>query len=274
MIIFTAIANYGINDIKPFVVSLNKSGYTDKKIALVYNLKSEVIDFLKSNGWDLYEGELHEHVILQRFRDAYCILKDISTNSILTNNIVLWLDIKDVIFQKNPKDWFNAFLMDTNEKLFAFSECVRLKDDDWATVNCGTSFPIEWEYVKNEISYCAGSIAGTIDAIADLFIEIYRWSKTTANPSQLSDQAAYNILLRLKHFKSITNYIPQSSGFITNLGTVLIKKDFFKENLTEKTPIISDNKFINPTSHTEFYVVHQYDRDPQLKEMVINEYLD
>lgn len=271
MIIFTAIANYGINDIKPFVLSLNKSGYTDKKIALVYNLKSDVIDFLKSNGWELYEGTLNEHVILQRFKDGYYILKNIVKESVL-NEYVLWLDIKDVIFQKNPSNWFYEIKPEHEKQLFAFSECVRLKDDDWATVNCGTSFPMEWEYIKDEISYCAGSIAGTTNAIADLFIEIYRWSKTSANPTQLSDQAAYNILLRMEHFKSITQYVPQSSGFITNLGTVLIKKDYFKENLTEPTPIIDGSQIINPHTHHPFYVVHQYDRDPNLKEVIINEY--
>lgn len=276
MIILTAIANYTIDDIKPFVLSLKKSGYKDKKIAIVYNLKQDVISFLKENGWELYEGELREHVILQRFVDLYYILKTLvnsTETSPVSNEYVLWLDVKDVVFQKNPSDWFNSE-QHANKKILAFSECVRLNDDDWARVNCGTSFPMEWEFVKNEISYCAGTIAGQINAIADLFIEIYRWAKTTANQSQLSDQAAYNILLRTEHFKSITKYIQQSEGIVTNLGTVLIKKDYFKDKLIEKTPIIKGHKVINPETNTEFYIVHQYDRNPHLKEMIINAYID
>lgn len=276
MIILTAIANYTITDIKPFVLSLKKSGYNDKKIAIVYNLKPDVISFLKENEWELYEGELKEHVILQRFLDLYYILKTVVNNDdsrFISSEYVLWLDVKDVVFQKNPSDWFNSENHE-NKKILAFSECVRLNDDDWARVNCGTSFPMEWEFVKNEVSYCAGTIAGQVNAIADLFIEIYRWAKTTANQSQLSDQAAYNILLRTEHFKSITKYVQQSEGLVTNLGTVLIKKDYFKDKLIEKTPIISKNKIVNPETNKEFYIVHQYDRNPYLKEIIVNAYID
>jgi hypothetical protein len=276
MIILTAIANYTIEDIKPFVLSLKRSGYNDKKIAVVYNLKPDVISFLKENSWELYEGELREHVILQRFVDLYYILKTILSSdelNLIRNEYVLWLDIKDVIFQKNPSDWFNSDLH-ANKKLLAFSECVRLNDDDWARVNCGTSFPMEWEFVKNEISYCAGTIAGQVNAIADLFIEIYRWARTTSNPQQLSDQAAYNVLLYLNHFKNTVDFVPQEDGFLTNLGTVLIKKDYFSNNLLEKTPLYENNKFINPETNDEFYIVHQYDRNPYIKEKIINAYLD
>jgi hypothetical protein len=269
MIIFTAIANYGISDIRTFVFSLNKSGYTDKKIALIYNLSDDTKEFLKLNGWELYEGVLSEHIILQRFKDAYYLLKNINANEEL-----IWLDIKDVIFQKNPKQWIVDRLHKNGKTILAFSECVKLKDDDWATVNCGTSFPMEWEFIKNNVSYCAGTIAGKSNAIADLFIEIYRWARTTSNPQQLSDQAAYNVLLYLNHFKNTVDFVPQEDGFLTNLGTVLIKKDYFGNNLLEKTPLYENNKFINPETNDEFYIVHQYDRNPYIKEKIINAYLD
>ena len=37
-------------------------------------------------------------------------------------------------------------------------------------------------------SYCAGTIVGDVEYLKDLFINIYRWSLTTSNPQQLSDQ--------------------------------------------------------------------------------------
>ena len=36
---------------------------------MVYNVPALTISFLKDNGWEVYEGELNQHIILQRFFD-------------------------------------------------------------------------------------------------------------------------------------------------------------------------------------------------------------
>jgi hypothetical protein len=46
-------------------------------------------------------------------------------------------------------------------------------------------------------------------ALKDLFIEIYHWSRDTANTGQLSDQAAYNVLINLNHFKENVQKVDQ-----------------------------------------------------------------
>lgn len=271
MVVLTAIANYSINDISPFVFSLNKSGYTGRKIAVIYNLTESTINFLKDNGWELYSGQLNEHIILQRFRDVSYLLDTVV--SIATDVPVLWLDIKDIIFQKNPEEWISKNVNQINP-LLAFSECVRLEDDDWATINCGTSFPEEWTNIKHNTSYCAGTIAGLKEEISILFSDIYSLAKTGKNKSQLADQAAFNVLLHSNKFNKKVTCIEQSSGFVTQLGTVLIKKNFFGNKLLEPTPIISNAVIINPISHEPFYIVHQYDRSPELKEVIANAYID
>lgn len=268
MIILTAITNYTVNDIRPFVQSLNKSGYTDGKVALVYNVDDDVIQYLKSNGWELFKSDLKEHIILQRFIDAYSIL----SNDEYKNEPIFWTDIKDVIFQRNPKEWIDGELSHPYSKeIFAFSECIRLKDDPWACINSGTTFPLEWQWNSKNVSYCAGTILGLGYAVRDLFIEIYRWSKTTSNPDQLSDQAAYNVIIRLNHFRRIVDFIEQEVGFVTQLGTVWCKRDEFKDKLTEPTPILKDGLLCNSRGEP-FYVVHQYDRDSQLKQLILDTY--
>ena len=89
-----------------------------------------------------------------------------------------------MIFQTDPTEWINQ---NKKKPLFSFSECVVFKDDECTCVNSGTSFPMEWEWL-NETSYCAGTIVGDVEYLKDLFINIYRWSLTTSNPQQLSDQ--------------------------------------------------------------------------------------
>ena len=92
---------------------------------------------------------------------------------------------------------------------------------------------------------------------------------TTANPEQLSDQAAYNVLIRLNHYKESVQFVKQEDGLVTQLGTVWVHKN--RLPLLEPSPTYRDGKFYNQ-SNDEFYIVHQYDRDPQIKMEIKNLY--
>jgi len=255
------ITKYNVQDIKPYVESIEQSGFKGEKLMLVYDVSKEVIEYLDKKGWLIAQSELQEHIILQRFRDMYALLQEYQTD------VIIWTDVKDVIFQKDPTEWLNRWM---RKDILAFSECMIMKDEPWTCINSGTTFPMEWEFgMKDQISYCAGTIVGKRNAIRDLFIEIYRWSKTTANPEQLSDQAAYNVLLHLEHFKNSVQFVTQEQGFATQLGTVWMKKNEIP--LLEPTPIYKDDKFYNQKGE-QFTIVHQYDRDPHLKSQIKNLY--
>jgi hypothetical protein len=252
------ITQYGVDDIRPYVESIEKSGFNGEKLMLVYDVSTEVIEYLTTKGWLIFQSQLEEHIILQRFRDMYVILNQYETDWII------WTDVKDVIFQKDPIHWIEENSSYT--RLFAFSESIYLKDDPWAVVNTGSSFPMEWELgLKEKISYCAGTIVGDRNTIRDLFINIYRWSKTTANTGQLSDQAAYNCLINLEQYRTITKFVRQEAGFATQLGTVWVKKNELP--ILEPTPIYKDGKFYRQDGE-EFVIVHQYDRDPKIKQEI------
>jgi hypothetical protein len=265
MIILGCITKYKPQDIRPYVESLNQTGYSDRKVMMVYDVPQETIDYLKENGWELYGGELEQHIILQRFRDIYKLLQT------FTPDTIVWTDVKDVIFQQNPQTWL---VDDRNMKkdILCFSECIKLGDDPWATINSGTTFPLEWETMKEQTSYCAGTIVGRTFALRDLFLEIYHWSKLTHNPDQLADQAAFNILINLYHFKDSVQFVEQEEGFVTQMGTVHIKKDEFKDVLLEPSPVINRDGYVYNQKGELFSIVHQYDRDPKLKQLVYNRY--
>lgn len=255
------ITKYGIDDIRPYVESIDKSGFNGEKLMLIYDVSNDVIEYLTKKGWLIVQSELQEHIILQRFRDMYAFLQSYKTD------VIIWTDVKDVIFQKDPTEWLNKWM---RRDILAFSECMIMQNEPWTCINSGTTFPMEWEFgMKDQISYCAGTIVGKKNAIKDLFIEIYRWSKTTANPEQLSDQAAYNVLLHLEHFKNSVQFVTQEQGFVTQLGTVWMKKNEIP--LLEPTPIYKDDKFYNQKGE-EFTIIHQYDRDPYLKTQIKNLY--
>ena len=255
------ITKYEVADIKPYVESIEQSGFNGEKLMLVYDVSNEVIEYLTKKGWLIVQSELQEHIILQRFRDMYALLQKYQTD------VIIWTDVKDVIFQKDPTEWLNKWM---RKDILAFSECMIMQNEPWTCINSGTTFPMEWEFgMKDQISYCAGTIVGKKNSIRDLFIEIYRWSKTTANPEQLSDQAAYNVLIHLDHFKNSVQFVSQEEGFATQLGTVWVKKNEIP--LLEPTPTYKDGKFYNQKGE-EFTIVHQYDRDTHLKAQIKNLY--
>ena len=264
MIILGCITKYKPEDIKPYVESIEQSGFKGRKVMMVYDIPQETIDYLKSKEWELYQNELQQHIILQRFRDIYKLLEQFPKDE-----TIIWTDVKDVIFQTDPTKWIQKNM---ECSIMAFSESITMKDDPWACVNSGTSFPMEWEWLQNETSYCAGTIVGDVEYLRDLFINIYRWSMTTANSEQLSDQAAYNVLINLYPFKDCVQKVTQEEGFVTQLGTVLVKKDEFKDVLLEPTPIVSSDYIVSNQKGEVFPLVHQYDRIPKFKDFIYKKY--
>lgn len=258
--IIGCITRYGVEQIKPFVESIERSGFNGDKLMLVYEITQDTIDYLNDKGWILIQSEPQQHIILQRFRDMYQVLHQYETD------VIIWVDVKDIVFQKDPTEWLNANM---NKDILAFSESLKFKDEEWARLNAGTSFPMEWEWLQNEEIYCAGTIVGKRDAIRDLFIDIYRWSLTTSNPEQLADQAAYNVLIHLNQFKDKVQFVKQQEGFAAQLHLKLKKGDILP--YSEELPTIDGDEIKN--SKGELYtLVHQYDRNEELKKLIENKY--
>ena len=49
------------------------------------------------------------------------------------------------------------------------------------------------------------------------------------------------------------------------MGTTFIKKDFFGDKLMEPTPLVEQDGTVTNQNGEPFTIVHQYDRNPQLK---------
>ena len=254
------ITKYGVEQIRPFVESIEQSGFKGDKLMLVYEITQDTIDYLTNKGWLLVQSEPQQHIILQRFRDMYQVLHQYETD------IIIWVDVKDIIFQKDPTEWLNKWM---RRDILAFSESLKFGDEAWARLNAGTSFPMEWEWLQNEEIHCAGTIVGKRDAIRDLFINIYRWSLTTSNPEQLADQAAYNILIHLHQFKDKVQFVKQQEGFAAQLHLKLKKGDTLP--YTEILPNINGIEVKNQKGEL-YTLVHQYDRNEELKQLIENKY--
>ena len=262
-VVISTITKFYPKDIEPWVESLNRSGFTGKRMMVVYDVPQETITYLKENNFDVFGSQLQHHLFNQRFRDTAIILKDYECDRII------WTDIRDIVFQSNPTTWLNKY---QEKPIIACSEAVKLGDDNWAQVCAGTSFKMEWNWLQHEESYCAGTILGDKEYIMDLFHNIFRWGITGENPIQAADQPAYNILIKQKQFKDIVQFVPQESALAVQMGTTYIKKDFFGDKLMEPTPLVLEDGTVTNQKGEPFCIVHQYDRDPKLKEVIHNKF--
>lgn len=257
------ITKYTPDDIRPYVESIKQTGFGGEKTMLVYDVPTETKMYLKENDWELYEGSLSQHIILQRFVDVSELSRSLSAD------VLMWTDVKDVIFQNDPSRWlYNNVRL----PILATSETIRYKDEEWAVMNASNSYPLEWPWLKNKTSYCAGTIVAQKYALSDLFKEIYRWAITTSNPQQLSDQAAFNVLIHLKHFQNDVQFIKQHRRLVTHMGVSWDKRETHKDKLLEPPPVVSPDGRVLTSDGREFYIVHQYDRDPIVKKLIHERY--
>ena len=60
--IVSSLTNYGVEQIRPFVESINLSGYKGEKLMLVYDVSQDVIKYLDDNGYFTKTGT-------QKFQD-------------------------------------------------------------------------------------------------------------------------------------------------------------------------------------------------------------
>lgn len=262
-VVISTVTKFYPKDIEPWVESLNRSGFTGKRMVIVYDVPQETITYLKENNFDVFRSHLQHHLFNQRFRDTAVILENYECDRII------WTDIRDVIFQSNPTTWLNRY---QEKPIIACSEAVKLGDDDWAQVCAGTSFKLEWNWLQHEESYCAGTILGDKDYIIDLFHNIFRWGITGENPQQAADQPAYNILIKQRQFRDIVQFVKQEEGLAVQMGTTFIKKDFFGDKLMEPTPLVYDSGTVTNQKGEPFCIVHQYDRNNRLREIIQNKF--
>jgi hypothetical protein len=145
--IIGSITNYTIDQIKPWVESLNCSGFDGDRFMVCYNIDYESVDYLKNNNFtlklflDLPQQQRYTHIsspnfhiCVQRFFDMWEMLKDLKDYRYL-----ICTDVGDVIFQSNPSIWLKNNLK--HYQINASSESLHYRDEIlWGANNMRQSF--------------------------------------------------------------------------------------------------------------------------------------
>lgn len=285
-VIIGSITNYTITQIRPWVESLKQSGFTGNKYMVCYNIDYETVDYLKDNGFilKLFINVPHEkrytynfprnfHICVHRFIDMWDFLNQQPQEIKNEFRFLISTDVGDVIFQSNPSIWLENNLKD-KFKINAATESIRYKDEIlWGAENIRQSFGNNvYEKIKDNLIYNAGTISGRYQNVIDMFLVIYNMCQgfLTRNP----DQAAYNLLLSLEPYKSVTKFNMSEDGWACQLGTTmhLNALQYFEQKLVEPRPVVENGIVCTNKKRKPFVIVHQYNRVPDLVEMINKKY--
>lgn len=220
MIVIAASDSYTKNELFTLTTSLNLSGYSGKKIMVVYNCDNPTKEYLKENGWKLYQKKLNGiQVITKRFLDFYNILKEYKDDE-----LILSIDSRDVYFHKNPE------LINSLDLYIGIDGNFSLETNKWATKEMIKMYPSKYNELKNKYHLCCGVIFGKNKTVRNLLKDTFDFTfeSTLGNSSIFAgntvEQMALNIIAYNKY-----NYKVIEKDIVINLGSTYwnTKKEYF-----------------------------------------------
>jgi hypothetical protein len=280
-LVIGCVTGYDFNMIRPWVNSLDRSGYTGEKAMVCYNVSQDTVKELTDRGYQIFAFNRNEKtgdfeyrnqfsIVVERFLHLWFFLKERKGQY----RYIVTTDVKDVIFQSDPMKWLEENIGD--KKINLGSESITYENEEWGANNLFQAFGhMMYDTMKNKTIVNAGTVSGEFDTMLDLFLNIYLLCNGL-NPYVPGgggpDQAALNILANLAPYSEIANVANSEDGWAAQLGTTGPQmKSRYNDKLIEKTPIMVDGVVCTSTGKP-FALVHQYDRIPEWKNIILEKY--
>lgn len=295
-IIIGVVDNYDWDKIKYWANSIKKSGFDGHKALIVFNMDDATVkklteeEFMTMGVTPYVEGKGFTYdgngrsIMVDRFFYIYNFLKMLDESF----ERVIITDVRDVVFQNNPTDWMNEYFL-PHYNLIVGSENLNYADEPWGRNNLIKSFgEYFYDSLKEQQIICAGVLAGTLEDIKDLCLNI--WLIThRMNPHVEGgggpDQAALNILLDMVVHRYTTLYTNPSSGWVVHAGTSIeaikagsggIGEAYLRDN-NMPLPFVNNLDFSIDNDKIYVYdkqltIVHQWDRVPAWKKLIEEKY--
>lgn len=282
-LVIGAITGYNFDAIEPWVNSLDRSGFDGDKAMICYNVSFDTVNQLSSRGYKVFGFERNEeagrleytkpnfNIVCERFHHLWGILQNFKDQY----RYVVTTDVKDVIFQRNPSEWLEKNLAD--KKIVASSESMYYKDEEHSNFALYSNYgPAIYGAYCDKLIYNAGVMAGDFETMIDLFMHIYllcdaapsHWNQHGGGP----DQPAYNLIMHAKTYRDVSRHTPSEDGWAAQLGTTgSYIADRYGSKIVDPAPIMKDGKVCTTTGEP-FYIVHQYDRIPEWKGTILEQY--
>lgn len=267
-LIIGGFTNYGINQLKPWVLSAKKIQGDIDVVLVTGNTTKETVDWLNENGVIVTPMAQVDGVPIHvlRFLSIYEYLR----HNYKKYSYVVTTDVKDVYFQASPFEGFDRLLFPgSKNRLIIASEGLKYKDEPWGDENLKQSYgPYVYEQFKNNTIYNVGTFAGYPEYVKDMVFNIF--TNAINRPIPICDQAVFNVLIATLPFKDVCC---PTTDWACEAGTVAdpSKIDYFRPNLECPEPIFEDG-LVMTHNRQIFPIVHQYDRVPTWKKFVQEKY--
>jgi hypothetical protein len=276
-LILGLMAGMSLEQIKPFFLSLEKSGYRGDVCVLVQDLAPEALAFLRARGVNLVPFQksflkpkwsrlvglckpflkpaqrqlLNEQWLLtylhrQSARIVY--FRSFLAECGRDYNHVMVADIRDILFQKDPfafqiPDGLCVFMENASQTIGAnFSNATWIRDGFGQTV---------LNEIKDKPIICSGTIFGTSAAMLDYFERVIRLFFTCKTVKTI-DQATCNVVIHTQPPKPLHRF-DNDTGPVLTMAEMDPRQFRFNEQ----------GFLINQTGQA-FHTLHQYDRHPEL----------
>ena len=209
--------NYGINQLKPWVLSVNETMPDADKVMCVGNASPETRKWLLAQGFniiDMPNRNVPIHVL--RFLSIYDYLK----NNWEKYRYVVTTDVKDVFFQSSPFKWMEDNFINGTDELVAGSEGMRYCDEPWGNDNLMQAYgPYVHQQFKDNTIYNVGVLGGTSEYMKDLVFNIF--TNAINRPIPVVDKAVFNVLINTQPYKSKIFLAQNKHAWACQAGTMV-----------------------------------------------------
>lgn len=266
-----------LEQIKPFFLSLKKTGYRDDICLFVADLDPATLSFLRANGITLvpFQKSYLKPKWARRINWARMFMKPwqqrrFDEQMALTYlhfwcaraacyrtylaecgkdyDQVMLADIRDILFQRHPFDFempsgLSVFLEDPSQTIG-----TNLSNSTWMSDGFGAEVLDE---LSDKPIYCAGTVFGTPATLID-FLEKFLELFFSKKDGELVDQAAFNYLLHKwppKFWQAFDN----DTGPVLTMAQANPNRFRFDEH----------GLMVNAANRV-YNTLHQYDRHPEL----------
>jgi hypothetical protein len=283
-LIIGASSGYEYGQIQQWVNSLEHSGYSGDRAVIAYDMAFDAVDELLRRGFQVatfaengrrrrfyypVRGFRHADTSIDRFYRIWTFLNDVGR----TYRYAGFIDVRDVIFQTDPAVWLEERLGE--HRITVSSEGFSFGEEPWNSRVLLESYgPRVHQHVRSREVVNAGTMAGDAATMRDVALNVFLCSRH--NDVEYTDQAAFNILLSLEPYRSITRFNPPDEDWACQAATTAAESKYAQKRLQRRVarPPVFDGDVVRTPDGRPYCIVHQYDRVPGWKEHFESKFAD
>ena len=278
-----AVDLYDWSKINNWAKSIRATGFDGDVVLLTYRLTNEAevvakatelnITLIKcehdSFGRPLVHNQMNRDTICHQMRLFH--IWQYLTQTDEQYRFVVTTDVRDVIFQSNPFTYLDKISdvhYDVQPYIVAASENILYSDEAWNFDNLLQGYgPYIAQHAKNrkyEV-FNVGTLGGKSGAMADLCLLLYTMGQGRYIPN---DQSSFGIVVNEGYMHDVWS-MKMSQGWAFQCGSTIEPgrvvpqiepiKDIYK---------LRSDGIVTLTNDTPYVILHQYDRVPELAQLV------